>query len=98
MENSISFADAAQDWQLGFQDPATPMMEGIIFFHNYLFFYLVFIVVFVSWLLFRCLTLYSEEVHPNPDIFNNLDNCTSTNFIIDINSFVCFTLFYGRSN
>jgi cytochrome c oxidase subunit 2 len=71
MENSISFADAAQDWQLGFQDPATPMMEGIIFFHNYLFFYLVFIVVFVSWLLFRCLTLYSEEVHPNPDIFTH---------------------------
>ena len=26
--------DAAQDWQLGFQDPATPVMEGVINFHN----------------------------------------------------------------
>jgi heme/copper-type cytochrome/quinol oxidase subunit 2 len=32
---------------LGFQEPATPIMEGIIDFHNYIFFFLVLIFVFV---------------------------------------------------
>jgi hypothetical protein len=26
------FCDAPEPWQLGFQDPATPMVEGMIFF------------------------------------------------------------------
>jgi len=32
---------------LGFKEPATPIMEGIIDFHNYIFFFLVLILVFV---------------------------------------------------
>ena len=32
----ITFCDAAEPWQLGCQDPATPVFEGMIFFHNYL--------------------------------------------------------------
>lgn len=35
---------------LGFQDPATPIMEGIIDLHNYIFFYLILIFVFVFWI------------------------------------------------
>ena len=38
--NKIIFSDASESWQLGFQDPATPVMEGIITFHNDLMFYL----------------------------------------------------------
>jgi hypothetical protein len=34
--NFIAFCDASEAWQLGFQDPATPSAEGMIFFHNYL--------------------------------------------------------------
>jgi len=56
--------DASESWQLGMQDPATPVMEGIIHFHNYLMFFLVFIAVFVSWLLNRILAYYREEVNP----------------------------------
>ena len=41
-------ADAAQPWQFGLQDPATPIAEGIIAFHHDLMFILVFVVVFVS--------------------------------------------------
>ena len=26
--------DLAEPWQIGFQDPATPVLEGIIDFHN----------------------------------------------------------------
>ena len=30
--NIIAYCDAAEAWQLGVQDPATPVMEGMIFF------------------------------------------------------------------
>ena len=30
----VASCDAAEPWQLGFQDPATPAMEGMIDFHN----------------------------------------------------------------
>ena len=33
------YADAAQNYAMGFQDPATPVMEGIINFHHDLFFF-----------------------------------------------------------
>ena len=46
-------ADAAVDYQFGFQDPATPIAEGIIAFHHDLMILLVFVVVFVSWVLAR---------------------------------------------
>jgi len=57
----IAHSDAAKPWQLGFQDPATPTMEGIINFHHDLMFFIVAISVFVMWLLFRCIYLYSTE-------------------------------------
>ena len=37
----ISFLDAPIPWQLGFQDPATPIIIGIIHFHNHLIYFLV---------------------------------------------------------
>jgi heme/copper-type cytochrome/quinol oxidase subunit 2 len=37
---------------LGFQDPATPIMEGIIDFHNDVTFVLIVILFFVFWLLY----------------------------------------------
>ena len=36
---SFSNIDASSPWQLGFQDPATPVMEGIITFHHDLMFF-----------------------------------------------------------
>src|SRR5690606_28475565 len=33
-----------------FQSPATPVMEGIIDLHNYIFFYLILVFVFVLWM------------------------------------------------
>ena len=32
--------DAAEPWQIGFQDPATPVMEGLIDLHHDLMFFL----------------------------------------------------------
>ena len=55
------FCDAPEPWQLGFQDPASPIMEGIIEFYNNIFFFLTVIAIMVSWLLFRCISLYSDD-------------------------------------
>jgi len=37
-------------FKIGFQDSATPIMEGIVDLHNYIFFYLILIFVFVLWI------------------------------------------------
>lgn len=39
----ITTCDSAERWQTGIQDPATPMLEGMLSFYNELMFYLVFI-------------------------------------------------------
>ena len=47
-----------------FQDPATAVMKGIINLHDSVFLYLVGVVLFVSWLLYRTIIFYN---------FNNLE-------------------------
>lgn len=47
----ILFNDAPEPWQIGFQDSATPVMEGILELHNSIFFYLVVISFGVLWVL-----------------------------------------------
>ena len=51
----IVHCDVAENWQLGFQDPATPIMEGIINLHHDLMFFLCVISIFVTWMLIRTL-------------------------------------------
>jgi len=68
---NLTFCDAAVPWQLGFQDPATPIMEGIINFHNHIMFFLVIIGLFVCWLLYRCIVLYSWSNNPTVDNFTH---------------------------
>jgi len=60
------FCDAALPWQFGLQDPATPIAEGIIRFHHDLMFILIFVVVFVSWILFRIITKFDSRVFNKP--------------------------------
>jgi cytochrome c oxidase subunit 2 len=60
-QNNISYLDIAESWQLGFQDPATPVMEGIINFHHDLFFFLLIIIFFVCWLLLKIIILFNEK-------------------------------------
>jgi cytochrome c oxidase subunit 2 len=60
------FCDAALPWQLGFQDPATPLAEGILRFHHDLMFILIFVVVFVCWILFRTLSKFNSTAFKLP--------------------------------
>lgn len=71
MLNSFVFCDAAEPWQLGLQDPATPVMEGIINFHNHLMFFMVFIAMFVFWMLSRVISYFHEDVSPKAEKFTH---------------------------
>lgn len=62
-----TFNDVSEFRQLGFQDPASPVAEAIIFFHNDLCFFFLLVLIFVLWIIVRILfhfvgsTVYSAE-------------------------------------
>jgi cytochrome c oxidase subunit 2 len=60
------YADTIDAWQCDFQDPATPLMEGIINLHHDLFFFLFLIITFVFWLLVRTVWFFNEAKNPVP--------------------------------
>jgi len=70
--NSDIFCDAPYPNQIGFQDPATPVMEGILYLHDYIWCFLIFVLIFVSWFLARILILFKEDknVAFNPTVQN----------------------------
>ncbi|KAG5222145.1 IQ domain-containing protein [Salix suchowensis] len=47
----LTICDAAEPWQLGFQDAASPMMQGIMDLHHDILFFLILILVCVLWIL-----------------------------------------------
>jgi len=71
LKNAISFCDVPERWQLGIQDPATPVAEGMIMFHDYLTFFLVFIGTFVFWMLTHIIQTYNDNVSKTPVIFTH---------------------------
>lgn len=52
--------DVAEEYQLGFQDAASPIMEGIINFHNYVFVYMTYVIILVIYMLVTILANYSK--------------------------------------
>jgi len=76
IKNLINFnltanCDAAEPWQLGIQDPATPIAEGMIFFHSYLIIFLIFIGAFVFWVLYQAIVNFNENTHPVSKVFTH---------------------------
>jgi cytochrome c oxidase subunit 2 len=61
---SFTFCDAAEPWQIGIQDPATPVLEGMLHFHNYIMLFLIVIGLFVVWMLYQIYISFGEEVNP----------------------------------
>lgn len=55
--------DAPLPWAIGFQDPATPVMEGIISLHYEVIFYLIVIAVLIFWIMGRCLYLFNSATN-----------------------------------
>jgi len=69
LKQFITFSDVAEHWQLGFQDPATSNVEGMIFFYDFL----VFSLSVIGFLVF--FFLYQTVVH-----FDKIKNISSENF------------------
>jgi cytochrome c oxidase subunit 1 len=53
------YKDAPKAWQMGFQDPASPVMEGIIDLHHDIMFFLIITLTFVMWMLLRILMFFT---------------------------------------
>lgn len=53
--------DAPINWQMGFQTPATPIMEKIVDLHHDIMFFIIIIIVAVLWILGRTLYLFHEN-------------------------------------
>jgi cytochrome c oxidase subunit 2 len=64
---SIVRTDAPEEWQIGFQDPATPVMQGIVDLHHDIFFFMILVLVFVLWMLARTLYFFNESRNPIPE-------------------------------
>jgi cytochrome c oxidase subunit 2 len=64
---SHSQADAPIAWQFGFQDPATPVMEGMIDLHHDIWAFMTFVCLFVLWILGRTLYHFNEQSNPIPE-------------------------------
>jgi cytochrome c oxidase subunit 2 len=58
--------DSPEPWQIGFQDPATPIAQGIQDLHNDIFFFMVFVLTFVIWMLSRTLWHFQESKNAIP--------------------------------
>ena len=67
MSVNPTHADAAQPWQIGFQDPATPVMEGVINFHNDLMIVVVGVGVFVGYVMWSTVYNFEQSVNPTPN-------------------------------
>lgn len=66
-----TYLDSPQAWTWGFQDPATPIMEGIIDFHHDIMVFLVFIFVFVTWVLLRTIYHFHYTKNSTPYEFSH---------------------------
>jgi len=69
--NFLTLCDAPEPWQTGFQDPATPAVEGMINFHNYLLLFLIVIGMIVFWLLYKVVITFNESVSQKAERFTH---------------------------
>lgn len=65
--------DSPVNWQINFQDPASPVMEGIISFHNHIMVIVIFIIIFVSWFLLNLIFYYNDYKISNSSKFTHSD-------------------------
>jgi len=68
---SVINCDCPENYQIGMQDPATPMMEGMLFFHNLLMFFVIFVGIFVFYILYYTIKTFSINNNDKSEIFNH---------------------------
>jgi len=67
----ITFSDAPQSYQLGHQDPATSVVEGMINFHSFLVLVLLIIGTLVCWMLYIIIKNFNSEVNFSSNKFTH---------------------------
>jgi cytochrome c oxidase subunit 2 len=65
------FCDAPEHWQIGMQDPATPIMEAMNHFHNYLMLFLIGIGLAVFWLMYCAAAEFERSQQSNHFVFTH---------------------------
>ena len=68
LSSGVAFAGNGQPspWQLGFQQAATPVMENIVWFHDFLLWLIVAITLFVLALLVIVIVRFNAKANPTP--------------------------------
>jgi cytochrome c oxidase subunit II len=61
-----ALADQPRPWQISFQEAASPVMEQIQWFHDFLFWVIVAITLFVLALMCYCAVKFNEKSNPTP--------------------------------
>ncbi len=68
LTGSAALAGSGQPspWQMGFQQAATPVMENIVWFHDFLLYLIIIITLFVLALLAVVVVRFNAKANPNP--------------------------------
>ena len=69
--NGMCFASSPVPWQIGFQEPSSPLMEELHNFHNFLLIIISFIVLFVFFLLAYVIYRFNARRNPIPSKFTH---------------------------
>lgn len=59
--NNFIRNDAPEPWQLGLQDSASPISEGILRIHNEIIYYLIIILVSICWIIVSIIIRYNQS-------------------------------------
>lgn len=68
------YADVPSAWQMGFQDPATKAIMGVVDLHHDICFFLITILILVLWVGGRILVAFHHNHMPMPERFNHHTN------------------------
>jgi cytochrome c oxidase subunit 2 len=68
---NVADCDAPEKWQTGLQDPATPIVEGMQNFHNYLSIFVVFIGIFICLILLIVIFRFNSTVVKQAEKFTH---------------------------
>ena len=77
-----SYLDYALPNQLGFQDPASPLMSGLINLHHYIMFFLVIVLFFVFTMMYFILTSFTVN---NKNSIQNFKLRLSFQYLLNAN-------------
>jgi len=97
---NVVLCDAPQAWQFGFQDPASPIAQGIQDLHNDICFFMIVVLVFVVWMLLRTLCHFHWTKNPVPSkiihgTFLEIVWTVTPSFILVIIAVPSFALLYS---